>query len=85
VGAEVSFTFRGDTLNFNASDANESLQREHVIASPTSRTGVPRAEVRALYADEFARLAQDATVRNYLSLRATSNVLAMLRGRRARA
>jgi hypothetical protein len=72
-------------LSCNAADANESAQHERAIGALTDRTGVPLAEVRALYAGEFARLARGATVRKYLTLRATSNVLAMLRGRRARA
>jgi len=68
-------------LSSNAPNANEVAQHEQVIGTLTARTGVPLAEVRALYAGEFARLARDATVRSYLALRATSNVLAMLRGR----
>jgi hypothetical protein len=71
-------------LNFKAADASESAQQERVIGTLTDRTGVPLAEVRALYDGEFARLARGATVRKYLTLRATSNVLAMLRGRHRR-
>lgn len=72
-------------MSFNAPDANEPAQHERVIGALTDRTGVPLAEVRALYAGEFARLARGATVRSYLALRARSNVLAMLRERRDRA
>lgn len=71
-------------MSFNAPDANDAAQHERVIGALTDRTGVPAAEVRALYAGEFARLARGATVRSYLVLRATSNVLAMLRARRDR-
>jgi hypothetical protein len=80
----VDFGFEENTLNVNAPDANDVAQQEHVIGALTDRTGVPLAEVRALYAGEYARLARDATVRSYLALRTTSNVLAMLRARRDR-
>jgi hypothetical protein len=45
------------------------------------RFRVAPAKARALYAQEFARLARGATVRSYLALRTTSNVLAILRRR----
>jgi hypothetical protein len=63
---------------------SELAQHERVIGALTDRTGVPVAEVRALYADEFARLARGARIRSYLGVRATANVLAMLRRRRDR-
>lgn len=81
----VSFTSKECTLSFDAPDANDLAKHEQVIGALTDRTGVPLAEVRALYAGELARLARGATVRSYLALRTTSNVLAMLRGRRDRA
>jgi hypothetical protein len=69
-------------VQLNLSDANEVTQHERGIGALNARTGIPLAEVRALYAQEFARLARGATVRSYLALRTTSNVLAMLRRRR---
>lgn len=69
-------------MHFNLTEANEAAQHERGIGALTARTGIPPAEVRALYAQEFARLARGATVRSYLALRTTSNVLAMLRRRR---
>jgi hypothetical protein len=57
----------------------EAAQHERAINALTERTGAPRAEVGALFATEFARLAQRATVRSYLVTRTVSNVLAALR------
>jgi len=61
---------------------DEVARHERSVNALADRTGVPLVEVRALFADEFARLARGATVRSYLALRTASNVLAMLRGRR---
>lgn len=60
-------------------NCKEAAQHERAISALTERTGVPRAEVGALFAKEFARLARGATVRSYLVTRAASNVLAALR------
>lgn len=60
----------------------EAAQHERAISALTQRTGVPLAEVRALFTEEFARLARGATVRRYLVTRTASNVLAALRARR---
>lgn len=57
----------------------EVAQHERTISALSERTGVPRAEVGALFAEEFARLALGAKVRSYLVTRTASNVLATLR------
>lgn len=61
-------------------NCKEAAGHERAISTLTQRTGVPLAEVRALFAKEFARLARGATVRSYLVTRTASNVLAALRG-----
>jgi hypothetical protein len=63
-------------------NGKEAARHERAISALTQRTGVPLAEVRALFTEEFARLARDATVRSYLVTRTASNVLAALRGKR---
>lgn len=63
-------------------DCKEAARHERAISALTQRTGVPLAEVRALFAEEFARLARRATVRKYLVTCAASNVLAALRKKR---
>lgn len=63
-------------------NSKEAARHERAIGALTQRTGAPLAEVRALFAEEFARLAQGATVRRYLVTRTASNVLAVLRERR---
>jgi hypothetical protein len=70
------------SMSFRLEPGNEVAQHERVIGALTDLTGAPVAEVRALYADEFARLARGATIRSYLAVRAKSNVLAILRARR---
>ena len=60
----------------------EATRHERAISALTHRTGAPLAEVRTLFAAEVARLERGATVRSYLITRATSNVLATLRGTR---
>ena len=70
------------SLHFERGD--EVARHERAVSALTDRTGVPLAEVRALFAGEFARLARGATVRSYLAIRTASNVLAMLRGKRER-
>jgi hypothetical protein len=64
---------------------NDAARHERAVSALTDRTGAPLSEVRALFAGEFARLARGATVRSYLAIRTASNVLAMLREKRARA
>ena len=64
-------------------NCKEAVRHERAIATLTHRTGVPVAEVRALFAEEFARLARDATVRSYLITCTVSNVLAALRKKKA--
>ncbi len=63
-------------------NCTEAARHERAISTLMQRTGAPLAEVRALFAKEFARLARDATVRSYLVTRTESNVLAALRGNR---
>lgn len=65
-------------------NCREAVRHERAISALTHRTGVPVAEVRALFAEEFARLARGATVRSYLITRTASNVLAALREKRRR-
>ena len=60
-------------------NSKDAAQHEWTITALAERTGVPRAEVGALFAKEFARLAQGAKVRSYLVTRTASNVLAALR------
>jgi hypothetical protein len=62
-------------------DSKEAAQHERAITALTERTGVPRAEVGALFVKEFGRLARGATVRSYLVTRTVSNVLAALRAK----
>jgi len=71
-------------MNMQFERGNESARHERAVSSLTDRTGVPLAEVRDLFAGEFARLARGATVHSYLAIRTASNVLAMLRGRHVR-
>lgn len=63
-------------------NCNEAVRHERAISALTQRTGVPLAEVRALFAAEFARLERDATVRKYLVTCTASTVLAALREKR---
>lgn len=64
-------------------NCKEAVRHERAIAALTHRTGAPLAEVRALFAEEFARLARGATVRSYLITCTVSNVLAALREKKA--
>jgi hypothetical protein len=64
-------------------NCKEAVRHERAIAALTHRTGVPLAEVRALFAEEFARLARGATVRSYLITCTVANVLAALREKKA--
>ncbi len=54
---------------------------EGEIRALTSMTGFPLSEVRSVFEKEFARLASDATVGTFLTVRTVSNVLTILRGR----
>jgi hypothetical protein len=63
-------------------NCKEAVRHERAISALMHRTGVPLAEVRALFAEEFARLARGATVRSYLITRTASNVLAALHAKR---
>lgn len=63
-------------------NCKEAERHERAISALTQRTGVPLAEVRALFAEEFARLARVAKVRKYLVTCTESNVLAALREKR---
>jgi hypothetical protein len=60
-------------------NCKEAARHERAVAALTRRTGIPLAEVRALFAEEFARLARGATVRSYLITCTAANVLAALR------
>jgi Protein of unknown function (DUF3562) len=57
----------------------EAVRHERAVTSLCDRTGAPLAEVRSLFAQEFARLELGAKVRSYLSVLTASNVHAMLR------
>lgn len=63
--------------------AREAPGHEHAIGRLRDRTGAPLAEVRRLFAEEFARLEFGASVRGYLSALTARNVLALLRHRAA--
>ena len=72
-------------MNTGAAIGREHDQEERAIGSLCDRTGASRADVRALFAHEFARLAVRATVPSYLRLLTAANVYAMLRHRPAAA
>ena len=57
----------------------EAVRHERAMSSLSDRTGAPLAEVRNLFAQEFARLELGAKVRSYLAVLTASNVHAMLR------
>ncbi len=63
-------------------NGKEAARHERAISALTRRTGAPLAQVRALFAEEHARLARGATVRSYLVVLTASRVLAALRGKR---
>jgi hypothetical protein len=60
----------------------EAVRRERAIRSLRERTGAPVAEVRSLFAKEFARLELGAKVRSYLAVLTASNVRTLLRRKR---
>jgi hypothetical protein len=60
--------------------AREHDQDERAIGPLCDRPGASRADVRALFAREFARLAIGARVRSYLRLLAAANAYQVLRG-----
>ena len=55
------------------------------MSSLSDRTGAPLAEVRSLFAQEFAELELGAKVRSYLTVLTTSKVRATLRRKNAMA
>lgn len=57
----------------------EAVRHERAMSSLSDRTGAPLAEVRRLFAQEFARLELGAKVRSYLAVLTASNVRALLR------
>ena len=61
------------------SQRSEHARHERAISSMSERTGTSLAEVRVLFAQEFARLELRAKVRSYLSVLTTSSVRARLR------
>lgn len=63
-------------------NCKEAARHERAISALTQRTGAPLAEVRTLFAEEFARLARGAKVRSYLVTCTAANVLAALREKR---
>jgi len=65
--------------------AKEAARNERALSSLCDRSGVPLAEVRSLFAQEFSRLAFGAKIRSYLSVLTASNVRAMLRRQARRA
>ena len=52
---------------------------ERVIRSLSSRTGMPTADIRVLFSQEFARLKLGAKVLSYLPALTASSVRALLR------
>ena len=66
-------------MNTLAPNVREHDKDERAISSLCDRTGAPHADVRVLFAREFARLAVGATVRPYLRLLAAANVYSRLR------
>lgn len=71
-------------MSSHLENCKETARHERAIGALTRRTGFPLAEVRALFAEEFARLARGAKVRSYLVPLTASKVLAALRGKRRR-
>lgn len=69
-------------MSAHPENCKEAARHERAIGALTRRTGAPLAEVRALFVEEFARLAQGARVRSYLVTLTASKVLAALRGKR---
>jgi hypothetical protein len=59
--------------------AKDAARSERAILSLSERMGVAPNRVRSLFADEFARLDRDATVREYLHVLTASHVQAILR------
>jgi hypothetical protein len=57
----------------------EPFGDERVIRSLSGRTGMPAAEIRTLFSQEFARLQLSAKVRSYLPALTAANVRALLR------
>jgi hypothetical protein len=60
------------------------IRHEQEINGLVALTGAPAADVKQLFEGELARLSDGATVNSFLVLRATSNVLTILRGRALR-
>lgn len=59
--------------------ASEAVAHDRPLALLCACTGATREEVRALFAQELARLEAGATVRSYLPVLAAANVRALLR------
>ena len=57
----------------------EAVRHERAVTSLCNRTGAPPAEVRSLFAQEFAILELGAKVRSYLTVLTASNVRGMMR------
>ncbi len=81
VGA-IAINSREPFMISHLENCKQAARHERAISALTQRTGAPLAEVRALFAEEFARLAQGAKVRSYLVTCTASNVLAALREKR---
>ena len=73
----------GISMNSLFEPDKEAVRHERAISSLRNRSGASLAEVRGLFAQEFARLELGARVRSYLSILTTSKVRAMLRRKRA--
>ena len=58
---------------------DELFGNERVIHALSDRTGMPPAEIRTLFSQEFARLQLGAKVGSYLPALTASNVRALLR------
>ena len=61
----------------------ETVRRERAVSSLSDRTGTPLAEVRSLFAQEFAALELGARVRAYLTVLTASRVRTKLRRKHA--
>lgn len=57
----------------------DAVRHERAMSWLCDRTGAPLAEVRTLFAQEFARLELGAKVRSYLAVLTASSVRAVLR------
>lgn len=60
----------------------DTVRRERAVSSLSDRTGAPLADVRTLFAQEFAALELGARVRSYLTVLTASRVRTRLRRRK---